>query len=342
MDYEQEFAALWKAVDDEKEAMYVETTDEMMEYILRFSDMERFLKEAYEEGQRRSFWKFHIREPEKDFRNVNIYVTHHFRYDQHETHCHDYFQMCYCVRGGCSIRLSDGVLPLVTGDLLLLAPGTLHSLMVFSDDCSVIKIYVRKSTFDKTFFAILTENNILGDFLRCSLYGACPGRWILFPTGDDPELTEHALRLYMEVINYEPYFRTAGEAILTGMFCRLMRRYLGEARLSGDISNRGGGVVNMLRRIRECHADLTLDAAAADAGYSRSQYCHILKRSTGKTFTGLLNDAKIEAAAGLLRTTDLTVIEIGERAGFSSNEHFHRLFREIKGCTPKEWRNQSV
>ena len=49
MDYEQEFAALWKAVDDEKEAMYVETTDEMMEYILRFSDMERFLKEAYEE-----------------------------------------------------------------------------------------------------------------------------------------------------------------------------------------------------------------------------------------------------------------------------------------------------
>ena len=53
MDYEQEFAALWKAVDDEKEAMYVETTDEMMEYILRFSDMERFLKEAYEEGQRR-------------------------------------------------------------------------------------------------------------------------------------------------------------------------------------------------------------------------------------------------------------------------------------------------
>lgn len=41
MDYEQEFAALWKAVDYEKEAMYVETTDEMMEYILRFSDMER-------------------------------------------------------------------------------------------------------------------------------------------------------------------------------------------------------------------------------------------------------------------------------------------------------------
>ena len=92
----------------------------------------------------------------------------------------------------------------------------------------------------------------------------------------------------------------------------------------------------MLRRIRECHADLTLDAAAADAGYSRSQYCHILKRSTGKTFTQLLNDAKIEAAAGLLaERPDLTVIEIGERAGFSSNEHFHRLFREIKGCTPE-------
>ena len=80
---------------------------------------------------------------------------------------------------------------------------------------------MRKSTFDKTFFAILTENNILGDSLRCSLYGACPGRTILFPTGDDPELTEHALRLYMEVIDSEPYFRTAGEAILTGMFCRL-------------------------------------------------------------------------------------------------------------------------
>ena len=42
----------------------------------------------------------------------------------------------------------------------------------------------------------------------------------------------------------------------------------------------------------------------------------------------------------MLLTTKQSVSEIGYACGFNTLSHFNRLFRESKGCTPSEFREQ--
>ncbi len=257
---------------------------ELEKFITDFNRFELDMREHYLSGSYEYLWVHPTNEPETEFRRTNIFVTHHFRYDVHRYHCHDYFQFCCCLNGSCSIALDGGELPLNAGDLLILSPGTHHCLKVFCDDCNVLKLYIRKSTFDKAFFSILEEDNLLSDFFKSSIYGGSPENYILFCTQNDSELRETELKLYREFINRSAYFKTACDALLTELLCRLMSRHMKTAQLVSNHLRRGAAVGSMIHLIRESYKTLTLGEAASQAGYSRSQYCHILKSHTGRTF----------------------------------------------------------
>ncbi|MNI97270.1 Arabinose operon regulatory protein [compost metagenome] len=47
---------------------------------------------------------------------------------------------------------------------------------------------------------------------------------------------------------------------------------------------------------------------------------------------------RIEKAKELLETTELKVLEIGDRVGFENTKHFNRVFKEMQGVTPLEYR----
>ena len=49
---------------------------------------------------------------------------------------------------------------------------------------------------------------------------------------------------------------------------------------------------------------------------------------------------RVEKAAELLRSTSLRTGEIGIECGFSDGSSFIKTFREIKHCTPKEYRRR--
>jgi AraC family transcriptional regulator, dual regulator of chb operon len=57
--------------------------------------------------------------------------------------------------------------------------------------------------------------------------------------------------------------------------------------------------------------------------------------------TTFVADLRLEHAAALLATTDLTVTEIAHRCGFSSQSYFTRRFREAHRTPPREFRAQA-
>jgi AraC-like DNA-binding protein len=52
----------------------------------------------------------------------------------------------------------------------------------------------------------------------------------------------------------------------------------------------------------------------------------------------LLTEARLHTAKGLLRATDLSVLEVCLRSGFREVAHFHRMFRNRVGATPRRYR----
>ena len=52
-------------------------------------------------------------------------------------------------------------------------------------------------------------------------------------------------------------------------------------------------------------------------------------------------ELKLSYAAKLLQTTDLIVLDISSKVGYSSLSHFNRVFKATYHLTPSEYRNKS-
>ena len=84
--------------------------------------------------------------------------------------------------------------------------------------------------------------------------------------------------------------------------------------------------------------DITLDDLANLAGYSKYHFSRIFKKYSNTTFITYLNQRRIKAAELLLLDDDMSVTDAAMQVGFSSLTTFNRVFKEIKGCTPSEFR----
>jgi AraC-like DNA-binding protein len=59
------------------------------------------------------------------------------------------------------------------------------------------------------------------------------------------------------------------------------------------------------------------------------------------TFSELINQARVERALHLLRTSEDKVITIAFDCGFGNLANFHRVFARQTGSTPSRWRQEA-
>jgi len=66
----------------------------------------------------------------------------------------------------------------------------------------------------------------------------------------------------------------------------------------------------------------------------------MVKDVFGIHFSALIRSVKMQEAAHLLRTTDLTVSEVAARVGIDDANYFSRIFRRSSGATPRDYRRR--
>jgi xylan 1,4-beta-xylosidase len=82
----------------------------------------------------------------------------------------------------------------------------------------------------------------------------------------------------------------------------------------------------------------SLDEIAQVAFVSPSYLSHLFSQNMGMAYLQYLNHVKVHAAQHDLRSTDDSMMEILERHGFGSVKTFNRVFKEITGCSPTQYR----
>jgi AraC-like DNA-binding protein len=87
------------------------------------------------------------------------------------------------------------------------------------------------------------------------------------------------------------------------------------------------------------HRDLSRDETARHAGISPSHFSRLLKERTGRTFTELLRQCRVDMACEWLLGTDKSLAEIADGCGFCDQSYFTRVFQDVKGMTPKQYRD---
>lgn len=86
--------------------------------------------------------------------------------------------------------------------------------------------------------------------------------------------------------------------------------------------------------------DISLQDMSSLIRMAPDSFSRFFRNKTGRTPNRYLIDYRLGIAARMLVTTQLSVSEIGFSCGFNTLSHFNRLFRESKGCTPSEFREQ--
>jgi AraC-like DNA-binding protein len=84
---------------------------------------------------------------------------------------------------------------------------------------------------------------------------------------------------------------------------------------------------------------ITCEDAARTCNLSPSYFRHLLKECTGKTFTTLLTELRVNCALDLLEKTSKSIMEISLDCGFSDMSSLYRAFKKSVGLSPLIYRS---
>jgi AraC-like DNA-binding protein len=86
--------------------------------------------------------------------------------------------------------------------------------------------------------------------------------------------------------------------------------------------------------------DIPLKEIASEASMNQFSFCRYFKSRTQKPFTVFVNELRIGHACRLIQERPGNIERLASESGFNNVTHFNRLFKRIKGVTPKEYRNR--
>ena len=106
---------------------------------------------------------------------------------------------------------------------------------------------------------------------------------------------------------------------------------------------RGGLGPARLRRVKEfVHAkmedELSLRELAQSVGLSTAHFSEMFRKSTGETPHQFVLRLRVERAKQMLRSAESRILDVAIACGFKTQQHFARVFRQLCGASPTEYR----
>jgi AraC family transcriptional regulator len=106
---------------------------------------------------------------------------------------------------------------------------------------------------------------------------------------------------------------------------------------------RGGLSPAKLRKIEELvqekmEEDISLEEMARTVGLSAAHFSQVFRNTTGQTPHQCLLRYRVQRAKEMLRSAEMRVLDVAIACGFKTQQHFARVFRQVCGASPKEYR----
>ena len=87
---------------------------------------------------------------------------------------------------------------------------------------------------------------------------------------------------------------------------------------------------------------ISLDEIADLVSMTVPAFCRFFKKTTGKTFTKLVNEYRVVHATKLLSESQTSITDICFECGFNNFSHFNKLFKEFTGKSASKYRSEML
>jgi AraC family transcriptional regulator len=85
---------------------------------------------------------------------------------------------------------------------------------------------------------------------------------------------------------------------------------------------------------------LTLAEIAAEVDLNPHYFARVFKKTLGQPPHKYILDKRVERAKALLKTTEMSLVEIASQVGIATQSHFTTVFHRVTGMTPREFREK--
>ncbi len=266
-----------------------------------------------------------------------ISMRPHTRFVEFPEHRHDFIEIMYMCAGETHHRIDGATdLTLSSGELLLLAPQTAHSI-ARADKGDVAVNLMLLPIFLEEALSMVGRESVPGRFLLGCMQGDAPAIPYLHAHVRDLAPMQNLLENLIEsCLTGEKIKRS--DRLTMGLILLLLEEHA-ELVTLGDPTAHGNALVTAaLQEIHHHYRDASLSRLAERYAVSLAYLSRTIHAETGSTFKELLRARRLERAAELLRATSLPLADILPMLGYDNSSYFHRIFRSRYGCTPKEFR----
>ncbi len=274
-----------------------------------------------------------------DFETVE-YSGNHFimLYDNNTdenfpTHWHNAIEIIMPLRNDFTVYTGGKKYILKERELIIIPPGELHSLIAPEEGQRII---------------FQCDSSVLTGLIALSSISNILSGTICINNDDDDDLRSFAKKTMLEI--YDEYF-SSSELYEIIIYTKLLELFIkireNQIYIQKNIlkctpeklieyNEKFGAVLKYIEK--NYMEDITLDKLAGIAGYSKYHFSRIFKQYCEMSYITYINKIRTNAAQQLLLDPNLSITEVAMGVGFSSITSFNRAFKEVKHCTPSEYK----
>ena len=251
------------------------------------------------------------------------------------SHTRDYAELvCQCSGRG-EYRINDRNVLLEEGELLLLGQNTLLEIGPQRPETVAVRFLIKPELLGDILRFLGSEETPLREFVLRCLGQENPCGHLHFRVGGVRQVENLVENLILHFLENPTSRRAVPMFTLGLLFVQLLEQ---TDRLVIGIREQQA-VLQVLQYIETNYAQGSLNQVAAALHCDVSWLSREIRRRTGRTFTELVQERRLNQAAWLLRNTRQKVSDIALSVGYENVSYFHRIFARQFGLSPKKYRD---
>ncbi|MQN00817.1 MAG: AraC family transcriptional regulator [Lachnospiraceae bacterium] len=249
-------------------------------------------------------------------------------------HTHNFVEFVYMVQGHTTHYIDGNKVELKSGDLLFMNQHAKQEIEPAGKDDIAVNFIILPAFFDEVLKRIGDTKSTLCDFLiGCLTSKGIGGNYLYFDVSDVLPVQNLMENLIILMLDSPEKNRQISQQTMALLFLHLMNQT--EHLHMADDSYDKKMMLTLLDYINTDYRTASFSSFCEKNHIDIYTMGRIIKKNTGKNFTRLLSEKRMDMATWFLKNTALPVTEISLSVGYENTSYFYRLFEKTYGKSPK-------